>query len=340
MKGLLGILAVSLAATVALNGCGKEAPSGKLRIAMLPKLKTIAYFEACHQGAKAAAEELGVELIYDGPSQNSGSEQHKILETWTRQRVDAICVAPNEPEAVTRFIEKAQKAGIPVITWDSDASTKGESADSKRRVMVNQIDDTVLGQMLMDDIARQMGEEGEWLIVIASLTAANLNNWKDIAIARQKEKYPNMQLIEPPVITNENENEAIDAVRSKLNSNPNIKGIIAFDSNSLPGAAEAIKQSGKSGQIALTGCSSPDKMRPFLKEGALESFYLWDPRELGDLTVRLAVAIANGEEIKPGLKLPGYDKELRFSNSDPTTIIMADPIRFTKENIDDYQWGF
>jgi ABC-type sugar transport system substrate-binding protein len=81
-------------------------------------------------------------------------------------------------------------------------------------------------------------------------------------------------------------------------------------------------------------------MRPFLKEGALESFYLWDPRELGDLTVRLAVAIANGEEIKPGLKLPGYDKELRFSNSDPTTIIMADPIRFTKENIDDYQWGF
>lgn len=335
-----GILAASLLASVALNGCGKDTSSGKLRIAMLPKLKTIAYFEACHQGAKDAAEELGVELIYDGPSQNSGSEQHKILETWTRQRVDAICVAPNEPQAVTRFIEKAQKAGIPVITWDSDAATNGESPESQRRLMVNQIDDTVLGQALMDDIARQMGEEGEWLVVIASLTAANLNNWKDIAIAHQKEKYPNMTLIDPPVITNENENEAIDKVRSVLNSNPNIKGIIAFDSNSLPGAAEAIKQSKKVGKIALTGCSSPDKMRQFLKEGALESFYLWDPRELGDLTVRLAVAIAKGQEIKPGVKLEGYDKELRFSPNDPTTIIMADPIRFTKENIDEYQWGF
>jgi rhamnose transport system substrate-binding protein len=335
-----GFLAAFVLAFLALGGCSKSPSSGKLRIAMLPKLKTIAYFEACHQGAKKAAEELGVELIYDGPSSNSGSEQHKIMETWTRQRVDAICVAPNEPEAVPRFIEKAQKAGIPVLTWDSDAKTGGESSESQRKLFVNQIDDNVLGKALMDDIAKQMGEEGEWLVVIASLTAANLNNWRKIAEAHQKENYPNMKLVKPYIITNENENEAIEEVRSALNSNPNIKGIIAFDSNSLPGAAEAIKQSKKIGQIALTGCSSPDKMRPFIKEGVLESFYLWDPRELGELTVRLAVAVANGEEIKLGMKLKGYDKELRFSESDPTMIIMADPIRFTKDNIDEYQWGF
>ena len=340
IRPVFGILAAILVC-VALAGCSKSPSSGKLRIAMLPKLKTIAYFEACHQGAKAAAEELGVELIYDGPSTNSGTEQHKIMETWTRQRVDAICVAPNEPSAVPRFIEKAQKAGIPVLTWDSDATrSKDETPESKRKLMVNQIDDGVLGKALMDDIARQIGEEGEWLVVIASLTASNLNNWKYVATEHQKKHYPRMKLVDPPIVTNENENEAIEKVRSALNSNPNVKGIIAFDSNSLPGAAEAIKQSKKIGQIALTGCSSPDKMRPFIKEGVLESFYLWDPRELGELTVRLAVAVAQGEDIKPGTKLPGYDKELRFSETDPSMIIMADPIRFTKDNIDEYDWGF
>ena len=205
--------------------------------------------------------------------------------------------------------------------------------------MVNQIDDTVLGQALMDDIARQMGEEGEWLIVIASLDAANLNNWREIAEARQKEKYPKMKLAGPPVVTEEDENKAIEKVRTVLNSNPNIKGIIAFDSNSVPGAAEAIKQSDKVGQIALTGCSSPEKMRKYIKEDVLESFYLWDPRKLGDLTVRVAAAVAQGKKIEPGTELEGYGK-LRFSPSDPTTIIMADPIRFTKENIDEYHWGF
>lgn len=333
------VLLLGVGASLTLEGCSGES-EGKLRIAMLPKLKTIAYFEACHQGAQKAADELGVELIYDGPSQNSGSEQHKYLETWTRQRVDAICVAPNEPQAVTRFIEKAQKAEIPVITWDSDAATDGDTPESKRQFMVNQIDDTVLAHAMMDDIARQMGEEGEWLVVIASLTAANLNNWRKIAEARQTEKYPNMKLVKPYIVTNEDENQAIEKVRSVLNSNPNIKGIIAFDSNSLPGAADAIKESGKAGQIALTGCSSPKKLRPYIKEGVLESFYLWDPRELGELTVRLAVAVAQGKEIKPGVKLEGWDKELRFSESDPTTLIMADPIRFTKDNIDDYDWGF
>ncbi len=278
--------------------------------------------------------------IYDGPSKPSGSEQNKFIETWTRQRVDAICVAPNQPQAVTRFIEKAQKAGIPVITWDSDAATDGKSPESRRRLMVNQIDDTVLGQALMDDIARQMGEKGEWLVVIASLDAANLNNWRRIAEARQEEKYPNMKLAGPPVVTEEDENKAIEKVRTVLNSNPNIRGIIAFDSNSVPGAAEAIKQAGKVGEIALTGCSTPSKkLRKYIKEDVLESFYLWDPRKLGDLTVRVAVAVAQGKKIEPGAELEGYGK-LRFRQSDPSTLIMADPIRFTKENIDQYDWGF
>src|SRR5690349_3719241 len=71
------------------GGAAKKADD-KVVIAMLPKLTNIAYFEACRVGAKQAADELGVELIYDGPTQASGSDQHKFIETWIRQRVDAI----------------------------------------------------------------------------------------------------------------------------------------------------------------------------------------------------------------------------------------------------------
>jgi rhamnose transport system substrate-binding protein/rhamnose transport system permease protein len=41
---------------------------GKVVIAMLPKLINIDYFDACKRGAVKAAEELGVTLIYDGPT--------------------------------------------------------------------------------------------------------------------------------------------------------------------------------------------------------------------------------------------------------------------------------
>lgn len=321
-------------------GCGDRASNSatakghgtkRTVIAMLPKLINIDYFDACRRGATKAADELGVTLIYDGPTEPSGAEQNKFIDTWIRQEVSAICIAPNQPKTIRRFVEKAQAQGVKVLTWDSDAPESG------RDLFVNQVDERVLGETLMDDLASQMGEEGEWAIAIASLDAANLNTWRRYAEARAKDKYPKLKLVATEV-TKEDENFARQKVETLLNAYPNLKGIIAFDSNSVPGAAEAVKRAGRTGKVAITGNSTPNKMRPYIKEGVLESFYLWDPRALGALTVRLAVALAEGKQLGPGVELAGHGK-LVFSDLDPKTVIMAEPIRFTKENIDQYDFG-
>ncbi|MBM3840979.1 MAG: autoinducer 2 ABC transporter substrate-binding protein [Verrucomicrobia bacterium] len=326
-----------------LTGCGDHktadspaAPAlkispGRSVIAVLPKLVNIDYFDACKRGASKAAEELGVTLIYDGPTEPSGSEQNKFFDTWIRQGVNAICVAPNQPKTIVRFVEKAKAQGIKVLTWDSDAPESG------RDLFVNQVDEKVLGETLIDDLARQMGEEGEWAIAIASLDAANLNTWRRFSEARAKEKYPKLKLVATEV-TKEDENFARQKVETLLNAYPNLKGIVAFDSNSVPGAAEAIKRAGKIGKVALTGNSTPNKMRPYLKEGVLQSFYLWDPRALGALTVRLAKMLVDGKPPADGQDVPGHGK-ITLSQQDPKTVIMAEPIRFTKENIDKYDFG-
>ncbi len=345
MKQFLALAA--LLAGALFSGCGEKSattppssaatnaarPSQKqgLTIAMLPKLVNIDYFDACKRGAVKAAEEIGVTLIYDGPTEPSGSEQNKFFDTWIRQGVNAICVAPNQPKTIRRFVEKAHAAGIKVLTWDSDA------AESGRDLFVNQVDEKVLGERLIDDLAQQMGESGEWAIAIASLDAANLNLWRHYAEDRAKEKYPKLKLVATEV-TKEDENFARQRVETLLNAYPDLKGIIAFDSNSVPGASEAVKRAGKIGKVAIVGNSTPGKMRPYIKEGVLQSFYLWDPRALGGLTVRLAKLMAEGQEIRAGLEVPGYGK-IVLSQQDPKVVIMADPIRFTKENIDQYDFG-
>ena len=156
-------------------------------IAVLPKLVNIKYFAACRRGAQKAADELGVKLIYDGPTEPSGSEQNKFIDTWIRQGVDAICVAPNQPKTVKRFVEKAQQRGIKVICWDTDSPLCG------RTLMVNQVDDQELGESLIDEIAGQMNQEGKWAIAIASLDAANLNTWRKFAEAKATSAYPKMK---------------------------------------------------------------------------------------------------------------------------------------------------
>jgi rhamnose transport system substrate-binding protein len=312
---------------------GAAKPRDQITIAMLPKLTNIAYFRACEEGAKKAADELGVHLIYDGPTDPSASDQNNFIKAWIRQGVDAICVAPNEPKAIKRVVDEARQHGIKVLTWDSDAPESG------RDLMVNQVDDKRLGETLMDDIARQMHEEGEWAVVIASLNADNLNTWRKYAEARAAEKYPKLLKVDT-VVTDEDVDKSRKLVETLLNVHPNLKGLIAFDSNSVPGAAEALKRTGKAGKIALTGNSTPKPNREFLKDGVFESFYLWDPRELGALTVRLAVALVEGKSPKAGEKING-SSPLTFSPRDPTTVILSpEPLKFTKGNIDRYPWDF
>ena len=130
LLGLLPCLAVGVLVVGGLSGCrdatdspatqaaGSAVAGGddkRIVIAVLPKLVNIKYFAACRRGAQKAADELGVKLIYDGPTEASGSEQNKFIETWIRQGVDAICVAPNQPKTVRRFVEKAQARGIKVV---------------------------------------------------------------------------------------------------------------------------------------------------------------------------------------------------------------------------------
>src|SRR5688572_15346409 len=305
-------------------GCGKNEPAqettaatnaiktggGKqTTVAMLPKLINIDYFDACKRGAEKTAGELGITLIYDGPTEPSGSEQTKFFDTWIRQNVQAICVAPNQPKGITRFVDKAKQAGIKVLTWDSDAPESG------RDLFVNQCDEKTLGEALIDDLAKQMGEEGEWAIAIASLDAANLNTWRRFAEARAKEKYPKMKLVATEV-TKEDENFAREKVQTLLNAYPNIKGIIAFDSNSVPGASEAVKRANKIVKVAIVGNSTPNKMRPYIKDGVLQSFYLWDPRALGSLTVALAKLVVDGKEVTDGMDVPGFGK-VTLSKTNP-----------------------
>lgn len=336
---VLKVTALSLFLLTALVGCDEPAqeqaaapaPKKEVVIAMLPKLVNIDYFDACEKGAQRTARKLDVKLIYDGPQEPSGSEQNKFIETWIRQGVDAICIAPNQPKSIKRFVEQAQERGIKVITWDSDAP------DSGRSYMVSQVNDKSLGEQLLEDIARQMGGSGKWAIAIASLDAANLNTWREYAEEHAKAKYPDLELIDT-VVTEEDAETARQRVETLINANPDLKGIIAFDSNSLPGAAEAIKRAGKVGQIALVGNATPNSMRPYIQEGVLQSFYLWDPLELGSLTVRVALALVEGQEIKNGARL--YTKDpIELHPNDPTTIIMSEPIRFTKDNIDKYDFG-
>lgn len=319
---------------IAIVGCQKSQDRAKSNssvvIAMLPKLKGIAYFDACEKGARKAAAELGVHLIFDGPISADAAKQNDFVDTWIQQRVQAICIAPNQPKAIESYVKKAQAAGIKVLTWDTDAPESG------RDLMVSQVEDRILGETGIEELARQMGNEGEWAVVIGSLEATNLNSWRRYAEVYADWKYPKLKKVATEV-TGENEDLARQKVEALMNAHPSLKGIFAFDSNSLPGAAEALKRAGKAGKIALVGHSTPSQMKKYLEEGVLQCFFLWDPRALGDLTVRMAKLLIDATKIEEGMEVPGFGR-IHLSTSDSKVVILSPPVKFTRENVANYDF--
>ena len=303
----------------------------KITVCMLPKKKGVPYFTSCSEGAMEAAKELGnVELIYDGPTSGDAAEAVKLVDQWTAKGVDVIAVSPNDPAVLGPAMKKAREAGIKVITWDADA------APDAREFMVNQATAEEIGFALVDAMAQDIGgdnAQGDVAIVTASLTAANQNEWMKHMKVRL-EKYPGLKLVATKP-SNEDQKLAFSVTQDLMKAYPNLKGVFAISSVAFPGAAEAVKQGGKTGQVFVTGLSTPNDMRSYVKEGTVRSVILWNTKDLGYLTVYAARALVDGELKKNSKFKAGRlgEKEVRGDN-----VLLGETLKFTKENIDKFDF--
>lgn len=304
----------------------------KITVAMLPKKKGVPYFTSCSEGAEEAAKELGnVELIYDGPTSGDAAEAVKLIDQWTAQGVDVIAVSPNDPAVLGPAMKRARDAGIKVLTWDADADP------ANREFLVNQATPEEIGFSLVDAMAKDMGGDaakGDVAIVTASLTAANQNEWIK-HIKTRLAKYPGLNLVATKP-SNEDQKLAFSVTQDLMKAYPNLKGVFAISSVAFPGAAEAVKQAGKTGNVLVTGLSTPNDMRSYVEEGVVKSVILWNTKDLGYLTVQSARALADGTlkagstSIKAGRL---GEKEVKGDN-----VMLGGTITFTKENIGQFNF--
>jgi ABC-type sugar transport system substrate-binding protein len=336
LKAAIQLLAISFLAVAGLTGCNKAPESSgggaggkKVTIALMPKSKGNAYFISCKKGADKAAKDLGVDLIFDGPTDPDPARQNEIIENWITLGVDAIAAACENKEGISTALRKAKAKGIKVITYDSDAT-----ADA-REFFVNQATPEGIGNTLMDEAARLCGNEGEFAIITASLTAANMNEWQKHIEARRSTKYPNMKMVALRPCDDLKDKAQAEAT-ALLGANPNLKLLMAICSPAVPGAAEAVKQAGKTGKVKVIGLGLPSENRKYVKEGVTDSVILWKTEDLGYLTVYAAHALATA-------KMKSGDKSIKVSalgdfEIQGDNLLLGQPFIFNKGNIDQFDF--
>ena len=345
MKKILSLVIVLAISLSLLAGCAKKAaepvaPAAptkaaepvkkKYKIATVVKLTGIGWFDRMNEGLKKFGKDTGNETFMVGPQKADAALQVQLVEDLIAQKVDAICIVPFSPEALEPVLKKARDAGIVVISHEAD-NLKNTDID------IEAFDNYAYGAMLMDNLAKAMGEKGEYATTVGSLTAKSQNQWEEGGVARQKEKYPNMKLVAEKIETYDDQQKAYEKMKEILKAHPNLTGFQGATSQDAPGAALAVEEMGLTGKVKVVGTSMVSIAKKFLDSGSLSMIAFWDPADAGYAMNKLAVMVLDGKkaQIKDGLDLgvKGYNKLILKNEK---YLYGAAWVTATKENEADY----
>jgi len=340
-RNVAGAIAIGAAAALVLAGCtsrddapaasgGAEGGDDQITVAFVPKLQGVPYFEAMNTGGQAAAEELGFEWLYQGPTTADAAAQADIVRSFIQQEVDVLFVAPNDPDSMAPLLQEAADAGITVATADTDAP------GSARELFVNQASVDGIGEALTDSLLEAMGGSGQYAIVSCGETAANLNAWIEVQEAYTAEAYPDAEIVDV-VYAGEDQAAATQMATELMTANPELTGLVGECTSSAPGVAQAVADAGRIGEVFTVGLGTPQSMLPYLEDGSSSASILWDVEALGYLTGWAGMQLAEGNELEASNDVSDTLTGVEY-DADTQTLLLGPPTAFTAENAGDYDY--
>jgi rhamnose transport system substrate-binding protein len=316
--------------TTAARPAGSQDCNKHFRVGFMPKQTADPFFVAANRGAQAAADQLGMEVVYKGPPNPDPAGQSQIITQWTQQRLDAISVSANDPNALAPALKQAASAGVKVSAWNADVATDA------REFFMDNPPAAVLGETLVEQTVSSTGPKAKILVMTSSLQSPNQNQFLNAVKDYAAKKYPD--LVIQKVLPGESDtSKSFNIAKSWLQAHPETSAILTVDGSELAGGAQAVNQLGKKGKVTLVGIGVPSQNGKDLLSGTVKAVVLWNPMDLGYATIYMMHAQLCGK-LKAGQTSfdAGRLGQLKFTGRD--TITLGKALVFTKQNVHEFNF--
>ena len=284
----------------------------------------VPWFNILNQGLEEGGKQFNLKTSMVGPTRADPAQQVKLIEDLIAKKVDVIGLVPLDTKVTAQVVKRARDAGIMVITQEGP-NQPGKTRD------VELMSAQAYGEAQMKARAREMGEKGDYVILVGTLTTTGHNQWADAAIAYQKAHYPDMRLAADRFPGADFIDESERVTQDILKAYPKVTGIMSMGSNGPIGAGNVLKKRHLEKKIALVGTTIPSQARAYIMSGVIREGFLWNPKEAGLAMTSVARLALDNAKFENGMTIPGLGKATVDSENN---VVMVDRIlTINKSNI-------
>jgi ribose transport system substrate-binding protein len=285
-------VAVALFLVLAVGGCNRL---HRTTIAMIPKASADIFWQSVHAGAVKASWDNHVDVVWDGPANETDiATEMQIVETMINRRVDAICLAPSDRSAFKIVVDRAAKARIPVIIYDS-----GLDSESYQSFVAT--DNYLGGKMGAERLGERLHGKGKIVMVKTVPGGASTTAREDGFRDGLKAKFPAIEILDERYGM-ASVAQSLAVTENMLTAHPDLDGIFCSNESGSLGASQALRA--RKSKLKLVGFDSSPSLIEALQAGWIDTLVIQDPFRMGETAVNIAVKAIRGEQTPKKIALP------------------------------------
>lgn len=299
--------ALVLVAMPGLVGCEEgddSAQDNTPQVAVIAKSTVNAYWKAVEAGAREAAEEAGVEILWTGPdAETSHTQQANMVDNMVNRGVDGIVLAPTNVDALVRPVESAVAKGVPVILVDS-------TLNSDAPLSVIATDNYAAGQQAAEALIDAIGENrphGGKVLMLRFLEGSGSTEAREQGFADRIAEEDGLELVDSAYTKGGGSTtDAADTADALLRRHTQdgvvaVDGIFASNQPTAIGMLRKLEQMRASGvriDAPFVGFDAHEVLLAGIRDGKIAAIVTQDPKQMGYEGVRAMVRHLKGEQVE------------------------------------------
>jgi ribose transport system substrate-binding protein len=315
-----------LAVTAGCDCSGEEGGSGagsadepeRRTIAVIPKGTTHVFWRSVHAGALAAAHDLDVDIVWQGPQrEDDRSAQVRVVEDMISRGVDAIVLAPLDDRALVPVATEASREHIPVVIFDSGIQWDG-------LVSFVATDNRQGGVLAAERMNELLGGAGRVMMMRYQEGSASTSERERGFLETMEQRFSQIEIVSSNQYGGATTETAYQTAENLLVRFPDVDGVFTPNESTTFGMLRALQEGNRAGEVKLVGFDANEALVTALRQGQVHGLVLQNPMRMGELAVRTAVARLDGQPVEPRIDT-GATMVTRDNMDEPTVAALLSP---------------